>query len=133
VFEFDEATAVKEGGATKLVPTKNIAKPVDAPKEEPKKAPVKKVAEKVDTTDPEDVLFAKLPLLHKLINATEILDETKEELKDLLKKKKLTKKDRVIVEDILVNIYINNEMFKSDKPALQESKRAEIAQMLDSI
>lgn len=133
VFEFDEATAVKEGGASKIIPTKNIAVPVDAPKEEPKKAPVNKVAEKVDTTDPEDVLFAKLPLLHKLVNATEILDETKEELKALLKKKKLTKKDRAIVEDILVNLYINNEMFKSDKPAVQESKRAEIAQMLDSI
>ena len=125
VFEFDEATAVKEASATKLVPAKEVAKPVEAPK----KAPVKKV----DTTDPEDILFAKLPILHKLINATEILPETKDELVQLLRKKKLTKKDRTIVEDILVNLYVNNEMFKSDKPAVQESKRAEIAQMLDSI
>mgnify|MGYP000172669414 CR=1 FL=1 len=126
VFEFDEATAVKEGGATKLVPSSS--KPA-----EPKKAPVKKEEIPVDTTDPEDILFAKLPILHKLVNATEILPETKDELIQILKKKKLTKKDRGYIEDILINLYVNNEMFKADKPAIKESKIAEIVQLLDSI
>jgi hypothetical protein len=94
---------------------------------------VKKVAEKVDTTDPEELLFAKLPVLHKIVNATEILPETKQEIVDLLRKKKLTKKDRGYIEDILVNLYVNNEMFKADKPAVKESKIAEIVQLLDSI
>ena len=96
------------------------------------------VAQPVDSTDtskkePEDVLFEKLPVLHKIMNATEILPETKQELEALLKKKKLTKKDRVIVEDILVNLYVNSEMFKSDKPEVKESNKAEIKEILDNI
>jgi hypothetical protein len=109
------------------VPKKsNIAKVVDKV-EEPKKEEV------VDTREPEDVLFEKLPILHKLVNATEILPETRQELTELLKKKKMTKKDRVIVEDILVNLYINTEMFKSDNPLQQEVKKAEIAELLNKI
>jgi chromatin segregation and condensation protein Rec8/ScpA/Scc1 (kleisin family) len=96
------------------------------------------VAQPVDSTDtskkePEDVLFEKLPVLHKIMNATEILPETRQELEALLKKKKLTKKDRVIVEDILVNLYVDSTMFKSDKPELRESKKSEIKEILDSI
>jgi hypothetical protein len=126
VFQFDEVTAVKESTApkeeVKLVPKKNtIAKAVDTKVEE------------VDTREPEDILFEKLPILHKLVNATEILPETKQELTDLLKKKKLTKKDRTIVEDILVNLYINTEMFKSDNPLQQEVKKAEITELLNKI
>jgi len=126
VFQFDEVTAVKESTApkeeVKLVPKKNtIAKAVDTKVEE------------VDTREPEDILFEKLPILHKLVNATEILPETKQELTDLLKKKKLTKKDRTIVEDILVNLYINTEMFKSDNPLQQEVKKAEIVELLNKI
>jgi hypothetical protein len=126
VFQFDEVTAVKESTApkeeVKLVPKKNtIAKAVDTKVEE------------VDTREPEDILFEKLPILHKLVNATEILPETKQELTDLLKKKKLTKKDRTIVEDILVNLYVNTEMFKSDNPLQQEVKKAEIAELLNKI
>lgn len=127
VFQFDEVTAVKESTAqkeeVKLVPKKTtIAKAV----------PSTKVVE-VDTREPEDILFEKLPILHKLVNATEILPETKQELTDLLKKKKMTKKDRTIVEDILVNLYINTEMFKSDNPLQQEVKKAEIAELLNKI
>ena len=85
VFQFDEVTAVKESTApkeeVKLVPKKNtIAKAVDTKVEE------------VDTREPEDILFEKLPILHKLVNATEILPETKQELTDLLKKKKMVNK-----------------------------------------
>lgn len=124
VFQFDEVTVVKESTQKeeiKLVPKKpTIAKAVNK-------------VEVVDTREPEDVLFEKLPILHKLVNATEILPETKQELTDLLKKKKLTKKDRTIVEDILVNLYINTEMFKSDNPLQQEVKKAEIAELLNKI
>jgi 3'-5' exonuclease len=127
IFQFDEVTAVKEGTAqkeeVKLVPKKTtIAKAVPSTK-----------VEKVDTREPEDILFEKLPILHKLVNATEILPETKQELTDLLKKKKMTKKDRTIVEDILVNLYINTEMFKSDNPIHQEVKKVEIAELLNKI
>ena len=45
----------------------------------------------------------------------------------------MTKKDRAIVEDILVNLYINTEMFKSDTLILQEVKKAEIQELLNKI
>ena len=125
VFQFDEATPVKEAGQKEEVKVNLKPAPI-----------VKKIVVKeeiVDTREPEDVLFAKLPILHRLINATEILEDTKEELIALLKKKKLTKKDRVIVEDILVTLYINSEMFKADNPLLQEVKKAEIAELLNKI
>jgi hypothetical protein len=126
IFQFDEVSYLDRKEKS------NVAKPVEKKEAVAKKtAPAKKqVAEK---KEPEDVLFEKLPILHRILNATEILPETRQELEALLKKKKLTKKDRVIVEDILVNLYINSEMFKSDKPELKESKKAEIKEILDSI
>lgn len=120
IFQFDEVSYLDRKEKS------NVAKPVDK-----KKAVAKK--EVVDKKEPEDVLFEKLPILHRILNATEILPETKQELEALLKKKKLTKKDRVIVEDILVNLYINTEMFKSDNPLQQEAKRAEIQDILNKI
>jgi len=120
VFDFDEVTPVKEASSKE---EKVELKPIPSPIKE----------EVVSTKEPEDVLFGKLPVLHKIVNATEILQETREELEALLKKKKMTKKDRVIVEDILVNLYINSEMFKSDKEEIKQSKKAEINQILDSI
>jgi hypothetical protein len=126
IFQFDEVSYLDRKEKS------NVAQPVDD-----KKAPVKKTApakkEVVEKKEPEDVLFEKLPILHRILNTTEILPETRQELEDLLKKKKLTKKDRVIVEDILVNLYVNSEMFKSDKPEVKESKKAEIKEILDSI
>lgn len=92
----------------------------------------KKVAV-VSTKEPEDALFEKLPVLHKLVNATEIVAETRDELVAILKKKKMTKKDRVVVEDILVNLYINSEMFKADNDLVKEVKKAEIKAILDKV
>ena len=126
IFQFDEVSYLDRKEKS------NVAQPVEKKENVAKKtAPAKKeVAEK---KEPEDVLFEKLPILHRILNATEILPETRQELEALLKKKKLTKKDRVIVEDILVNLYVDSTMFKSDKPELRDSKKAEIKEILDSI
>jgi hypothetical protein len=125
IFQFDEVSYLDRKEKS------NVAKPVAKKEAVAKKTATKKeVAEK---REPEDVLFEKLPILHRILNATEILPETRQELEALLKKKKMTKKDRVIVEDILVNLYVNSEMFKSDKPEVKESKKAEIKEILDSI
>lgn len=72
-------------------------------------------------------------LLEDLINAENITTSSKEELKSILKKKKLTKKDRVIVEDILTNLYVNNKMFNVDSAEIKERKRQEIKQLLDEV
>lgn len=72
------------------------------------------------------------PLL-KIYKASNIEDETKAEIEAFLSKKKLTKKDRTVLEDILTSVYINNEMFKSDKEDVKERKRNEIKQILDNV
>lgn len=123
-------TEVKKIVRVKKEEEKLALKPVKAKKEEvktvePKAAP--------DTREPEDILFGKLPVLHKILNATEMSEETKEELTAVLKKKKPTKKDKIILEDILVNLYVNNTMFKSDKAEVQASKRAEIVEILNKL
>jgi len=48
-----------------------------------------------------------------------------------LAKKKLTKKDKTIIEDILISLYIDNTMFKSDSEPTKESKRNEIKELLN--
>jgi len=70
------------------------------------------------------------PLL-RIYKATNIDEDTREEIGSILAKKKMTKKDRTILEDILTTVYINNEMFKTDKEEVKESKRKEIKEILD--
>ena len=75
----------------------------------------------------------ELPLLQKIYKASSIDSKTKEDLHKKLAKKKITKKEKVIIEDILISLYIDNTMFSSDKPELKERKKQEIKQFLDEI
>lgn len=73
----------------------------------------------------------ELPLLQKIYKAEYITEEIKEEIKKKLGKKKLTKKDKVVIEDILISVYCNNTIFYSDKPAVKEAKINEIKELLN--
>ena len=73
----------------------------------------------------------ELPLLQRIYKATNIDENTKTELQKRLSKKKLTKKDRETVEDMLVSLYIDNTMFKSDSDVVKETKRNEIKEILN--
>jgi hypothetical protein len=75
----------------------------------------------------------EMPLLQRIYKATNIDENTKAELQKRLSKKKLTKKDREIVEDILISLYIDNTMFSSDKPEIKERKKEEIKTILDEV
>lgn len=69
--------------------------------------------------------------IQKIYKSSNIDDKTKEELQERLSKKKLTKKDKLIIEDILTSLYIDNTMFKSDTESVKESKRNEIKNLLN--
>lgn len=71
------------------------------------------------------------PLLQKVYKAEYITEETKEEIKKKLGKKKLTKKDKTIIEDILVSVYVNNTIFKSDSEPIKKAKINEIKELLN--
>ena len=71
------------------------------------------------------------PLLQKIYKVSNIDSKTKEDLHKKLAKKKITKKDKLIIEDILISLYIDNTMFKSDSEPLKENKRNEIKELLN--
>ncbi len=73
----------------------------------------------------------KLPLLEKIYKAVAIDDITKKTIEDIFKKKKPTKREKTILEDILTSLYVNSEMFKSDKPEIKKAKEEEIKQLIN--
>ncbi|MCB1712201.1 MAG: hypothetical protein KDH96_06930, partial [Candidatus Riesia sp.] len=58
----------------------------------------------------------KVPVLVRIYNASEISDEDRKELLEILGKKKLTKKGKGILVDMLHQLSINSKMVESDKP-----------------
>ena len=78
-----------------------------------------------------NVEVEELPLLQKIYKASNIDSKTKEDLHKKLAKKKITKKEKIIIEDILVSLYIDNTMFKSDSEPVKEKKRNEIKELLN--
>ena len=88
--------------------------------------------DKTETTTVEP-FTEEQPLLQKIYKASNIDSKTKEDLHKKLAKKKITKKEKLIIEDILVSLYIDNTMFSSDKPEVKERKKQEIKQFLDEI
>lgn len=79
------------------------------------------------------VEVVELPLLQKIYKSSNIDSKTKEDLHKKLTKKKITKKEKTIIEDILISLYIDNTMFKSDSEPIKLSKRNEIKQIIDEI
>jgi hypothetical protein len=79
----------------------------------------------------EEVKAVELPLLQRIYKAEFIDEATKNSIKEKLSKKKLTKKDKEYLEDILTSLYISNEMFKSDKPEVKERKIKEIKELIN--
>lgn len=73
------------------------------------------------------------PFLLKVFKATKITKEAKEELIEILAKKKLTKREKEILENILVSLYVDNTMFKSDKQDVKDSKRKEIQDLIKTL
>lgn len=88
---------------------------------------IRDVVDKTETI----IEVEELPLLQKIYKASNIDNKTKEDLHKKLSKKKITKKEKAIIEDILISLYIDNTMFKSDSEPLKESKRKEIKELLN--
>lgn len=80
-----------------------------------------------------DVEIEEQPILSKLYKASEISEEDRKKIESLIKKKKPTKKDKEILEDMLTSIYIDNTMFKSDSEPTKERKRNEIKEIINGI
>ena len=71
------------------------------------------------------------PLLQKIYKATNISEETRKQIQERLSKKKVSKKDKEYLEDILSSLYINSAMFSADKPEIKERKKQEIKEIIN--
>ncbi len=71
----------------------------------------------------------------ELFKTKKLTKEIKEGLLEQLKKKKLLKKDKEVMQDILTSIYLNTEMFHKEKDTdkTAEVKKQEIKELLDAI
>lgn len=86
----------------------------------------------VDTT--EDTIEVKSQsVLERIYLQSAITDKDKEELKELLGAKRLTKKGRAILIDMLHSLSVNSKMFESDKPETVKEKLEECEQLINSI
>ena len=73
----------------------------------------------------------ELPLLQKIYKATNISEETRKQIEEKLSKKKLSKKNKEYLEDILSSLYVNSAMFSADKPEIKERKKQEIKEIIN--
>lgn len=71
----------------------------------------------------------------ELFKTKKLTKEIKEGLVEQLKKKKILKKDKEVLQDILTSIYLNTEMFHKEKDTdkTTEIKKLEIKELLDAI
>lgn len=79
--------------------------------------------------------FAVMPCLNQLYVTKEFSDEIKAEITDrfLNHKKKVMKKEWEMLEKLLCDLYVCNEMFKTDKPEVMSAKREEVKEFVTNL
>lgn len=86
-------------------------------------------------TDRSDVVVEiKKPNFFEIIYKTDYFsDSSKNDIRAVLEKKKLTKKDKEFITDILEKVYVKSEFMNEDKPDIVEAKRAEIQDFINTL
>ena len=79
------------------------------------------------------VEIKNIPLLEKLYLQNYLSEEIKEELENILSKKKITKKDKENIQIILEGIYIRDTFMASDDSETMERKKNEISEFLKTV
>ena len=73
------------------------------------------------------------PVLHRIYNQSAITKRDEEELKELLKGKKLTEKNKEILVDMLHQLSVSSEMFKGDKEEVKAKKLEEAKKLIGEL
>lgn len=74
------------------------------------------------------------PDFFKMIyNSNYFSDASKQGLRDMLSKKKLTKKDKDFVRDIILSVYVNSEFMNEDKQDVIEAKTSEVDEFIKTL
>ena len=90
-------------------------------------------SEFVDRTDSPETEKEKPQPLQRLYETDYLSDQIKADLKDVFGKKRLNKKDKEFIQDVLENIYIRTAFMASDTEDVKEAKKAEIQEFLKTL
>lgn len=88
--------------------------------------------EYVDRTDVESEKEKPEPL-KRLYDTDYLSDQIKSELRETFSKKRLTKKDKEFIQNILENVYIRTAFMASDTEDVKEAKKSEIQEFLKTL
>lgn len=96
----------------------------------------KSVVNKQDGVEEASSFVEKSSLIEVLTNVYKDSEFSKQEMdkvRDLVKGKRLTKKDKEDLNLILYNLYINTKMFKSDKDEIKKAKKDQVKEFVESL
>ncbi len=87
----------------------------------------------VDETSPFIEESSLKDVLLTIYKDSEFSNQEMKKVKDLIKSKRLTKKDKEDLSLILYNLYVNTKMFKSDKDEIKRAKRQQVKDFIESL
>ena len=83
--------------------------------------------------DRSDTPIEKIPVLERIYLNKNISEADKEDILELLGKKRLTKKSKGIIKDILHKISVQSELFSKDKPEVVAEKLEVVEELIDNL
>lgn len=86
-----------------------------------------------DIEEPKEIV--KLPPLERLYNTNSFSQDIQDDLKELFSKKKMTKKDKTILEDIVTKVYLRVDFINGDQDtkAVKEAKIEEVKEFFENL
>lgn len=81
----------------------------------------------------EEPFSEKMSPLEKIFNLKELSPEIKKELIELIGKKKVLKKDKKMISNILYGLVLNQSFDKKDSKAIMEQKQKEVDSFVESL
>ena len=80
-----------------------------------------------------EVLIEEPSIVEKLYKSNEFSEDIKQEVKQLVGKKKLTLKDKKLLVEILHRCSVNSDMFNKDKPEVIQQKLEDVQEFVNQL
>lgn len=90
------------------------------------------ILEQVSRTG-EEVEIENVPVLNRIYQSSEITEHDLKELKEILKTKKISKKEKDILKDMIYKVSLNSDMFAYETEEVKESKRQVIENLINGL
>jgi len=90
------------------------------------------ILEQVSRTG-EEVKIENVPVLNRIYQSSEITEHDLKELKEILKTKKINKKEKDILKDMIYKVSLNSDMFAYETKAVKEEKKQVIENLINGL